>query len=193
MEIVSERGQELSRTLASERALGLLEVVFGQMATPPSAWERKLAGGGAWHLGGCRVLAEGLRLWLRDPQAELWGMGQWTEPAPKENGRGFHHRGYWDYVDHVLLGSGGWLLDASGVWPQADRQVLLAWHREYWGHGDEYGLRRLADLPVSLEEEGIWAHARVSASLARLLGEELGQGQLWLAGLGSPEVPEPGI
>ena len=54
--------------------------------------------------------------------------------------------------------------------------MLSWWHKEY---DPEYGLRPLADLPVSLEEEGIKDAPGVSQALARLLEREVGSGVAW--------------
>ena len=102
----------------------LLKRVFKRMEEPPTIKQAKAAGARGWHMGGCLVLAEGLRIWLQDEEAVLYGCGKWTEPARREGHPGkFHHRGYWDYVDHVLLASGDYLIDGGGVYKKTTTQA----------------------------------------------------------------------
>lgn len=129
-------------------------------------------------MGACLILAEGLRIWLQDEEAVLYGCGEWTEAAEREGHPGkFHHEGYWDYVDHVLLASGEYLLDGGGVYPREDAEGVARWWSEEFHPG--YGVRPLADLSVSLEEEGIWDAPSVSLALAKLLEKEVGSGEVW--------------
>jgi hypothetical protein len=60
---------------------------------------------------------------------------------------------------------------------------IAAWWQEEFGPSN-CGVRRLADLKVSLQEEGIRSSPAVSAALARLLEHTLGSGLEWREALG---------
>jgi hypothetical protein len=185
---VEDHFLQLQAVLASPQAKRLLKQALRAMKEPPKAADWMEASALGWHMGACLVLAEGLMLWLG---AELWGCGEWTEPAVRpawdDNPNRFYHHGYWDFVDHVLVASGEYLIDAGGIYPQADPSAVVAWWQEEFGPCIK-GIRPLAGLKVSMEEEGIRRSPVVSQALAKLLEQELGSGATWREELANSEL-----
>jgi hypothetical protein len=176
----------LQAVLAGKEGQRLMRQAFKAMLAPPKPAEWQAEGARGWHLGACLVLAEGLRIWLQDEAAELWGVGEWTEaqerPPWDTNPNRYYHHGYWDVVEHVLLASGDWLIDAAGIYPKADPERLVQWWQDEFGPC-VHGARPLAGLKVSMDDEGIRSSPRVSEALAALLEHELGSGVAWLDAL----------